>query len=117
VTTESGEIAGGGAAEPTVIALVTLENLHNYRPDGYVGLVTATGSSVYEAAQALEERAVLLARKARTDAAARGEPIPAGQVYAVLGLRFTAGITASGEPDWAAYGTPGPRPPRTDLMA
>lgn len=105
MTTESQEIAGGVAAEPTVIALVTLEELHNYQPDGYVGLVIATGSSVYEAEQALEERALLLARKALSDAAARGEPIPAGQVYAVLGLRFTAGITSSGEPEWAAYGT------------
>jgi hypothetical protein len=105
VTTESEAIAGGVAGEPRVIALVTLEELHNYRPDGYVGLVIATGSSVYEAGQALEERALRLARKARSDAAARGEPIPAGQVYAVVGLRFTAGITASGEPEWAAYGT------------
>ena len=90
--------------EPTTIAVVSLEHLHGYVPDGYVGLVLATGSSPYDAVEALEQRALGLARQSH----ALHGPDPEGvtpHVYAVLGLRFAAGISSSGQPDWAAYGT------------
>jgi hypothetical protein len=93
------------AGEPNVIALVSLEELQGFVPDGYVGLVLATGSTVFEAVRAMEQRAIELARKAIADRAARHASDPGGRAYAVLGLRFAAGITASGEPEWAAYGT------------
>jgi hypothetical protein len=93
------------SAEPATISLVSLEELHGYVPDGYVGLVMATGSTVYEAVQALEERALGLARQSHARHV-QARDAAAGQTYAVLGLRIGGGIAASGQPEWVAYGTP-----------
>jgi hypothetical protein len=78
-----------------MIPMVSLENPHGYVPETYVGAVLGTGSSVFEAVQSLEERALQLAGETNVDT----------HSYVVLGLRFVAGITPSGQPEWIAYGT------------
>jgi hypothetical protein len=91
--------------EPSVVAIVSLETLHGYVLDHYLGPVLATGSSAYDAAEALERRAVQMARDAHARVRRGTGPEPAAQAYVVLGLRFAAGISASGQPEWVAYGT------------
>jgi hypothetical protein len=81
--------------EPAVIALVSLESLHGYVPESYVGAVLATGSSAFEAVEALEQRALHLARETRAHPAPTRQDGSTAHLYAVLGLRFAAGITAS----------------------
>jgi hypothetical protein len=78
-----------------MIPMVSVENPHGYVPESYVGAVLAAGSTVYEAAQALEQRALQLAGETHVDTHA----------FVVVGLRFAAGITPSGQPEWIAYGT------------
>jgi hypothetical protein len=87
--------------EPRVIAIVTVESVHGYLPTRYLGLIHEVRSTVGEAIEALEGRALRRAtvRMADPDAARDGH------LYAVLGMRITAGITAAGEPQWVAYGT------------
>src|SRR5512138_799840 len=89
--------------EPDTVTLVTVENLVGYVPDRYLGLVQALANSAAEAAKALEVRALARARRAYAEAVRRR--IAAGGVYVVLGVRVTAGINASGQPVWVAYGT------------
>jgi hypothetical protein len=90
--------------EPTVIAVVSLEDLHGYFPDSYVGLVLGNGSSAFDAVEALERRALQLARQSLARHAA--DPVPTlPHVYAVLGMKLAAGTSASGQPEWVAYGT------------
>jgi hypothetical protein len=87
--------------KPRVIAIVTVETVHGYRPMRYLGLIHEVGSTVGESIQALEARALRRANDRMADPRAAGE----GHLYAVLGMRITAGITAAGEPEWIAYGT------------
>ena len=89
--------------EPQVVALISLEQLRGYVPDNFVGIVMATGSSPYEAVDALERRAVQLARESHARHITDQASVP--HVYAVLGLRFAGGVSASGQPEWTAYGT------------
>ncbi|MEV6851836.1 hypothetical protein [Actinoplanes sp. NPDC051411] len=90
-------------AEPAAVSLVTVENLQGYVLDQYLGLVQALGGSAAEATKALEVRALVRARRAYAEAARR-RTATAGS-YVVLGLRVAAGINASGQPVWVAYGT------------
>src|SRR5437016_555351 len=89
--------------EPRVVALVSLEELRGYVPDSFVGIIMAVGSSPYEAVDALERRAVQLARESHTRHGADQVSVP--HSYAVLGMRLAGGMSASGQPEWAAYGT------------
>jgi len=89
--------------EPATVTLVTVENLQGYVPDRYHGLVQALAASAAEAAKALEVRALARARRAYAEAR-QGRSSAAG-IYVVLGLRMSAGINASGQPVWVAYGT------------
>ena len=89
--------------EPATVTLVTVEELQGYVPDRYLGLVQALGSTAAEATKALEVRA--LARATRAYAEAMRRLTGATGLYVVLGLRITAGINASGQPVWVAYGT------------
>lgn len=91
------------ADEPTSVTLVSLAELRGYVPEQYLGLIQASAASVTEAVQALEQRALNRARRAHADAARRR--ILLTGAYVVLGLRITAGINASGQPVWLAYGT------------
>ena len=89
--------------EPDTVTLVTVENLLGYVPDRYIGLVQALAGSAAEAAKDLEVRALARARRAYAEALRRRTA--AGGIYVVLGLRLVAGINASGQPVWVAYGT------------
>jgi hypothetical protein len=89
--------------EPTTVTLVTVENLQGYVPDRYLGAVQALAASAAEATKALEERALVRARRANAEAV-RHRAAVAG-IYVVLCLRLAAGINASGQPVWVAYGT------------
>jgi hypothetical protein len=89
--------------EPATVTLVTVENLLGYVPEHYLGLVQALAASAAEASKALEVRALARARRAYAEAA-RHRTVAAG-IYVVLGLRLSAGINASGQPVWVAYGT------------
>lgn len=89
--------------EPATVTLITIENLQGYVPDRYLGLVQALGASAAEATEALEARALSRARRAYAEAMRQRNPV-AG-LYVVLGLRLSAGINASGQPVWVAYGT------------
>lgn len=89
--------------EPASVTLVSVESLQGYVPERYLGLVQALAASAAEATKALEERA--LARARRAHAEALRHRAPAGGIYVVLGLRLAAGINASGQPVWVAYGT------------
>jgi hypothetical protein len=89
--------------EPTTVTLVTVENLQGYVADQYLGLVQALAGSAAEATKALEVRALTRARRTYAEAARR-RSVAAG-IYVVLGLRVEAGINASGQPVWVAYGT------------
>jgi hypothetical protein len=91
-------------AEPATVSLVTLDHLHGFEPAGYVGAVMATGAAAADAYDALGERALELARESRARHVRRGNGAEA-QVYVVLGVRLAAGVTASGQPQWVAYGT------------
>jgi len=82
---------------------VSLEELRGYVPEQYLGLVQGSAASASEAVLALEQRALNRARRAQADAARRR--FVAAGAYVVLGLRITAGINASGQPVWVAYGT------------
>lgn len=85
--------------QPKLVTLVSLEHLHGYQPQHYLGAVLASGPTVAEAIAALEKRALHLARENHAHRAADSN------VYVVLGLRFASSITASGQPEWVAYGT------------
>jgi hypothetical protein len=87
--------------EPRVIAIVTVESVHGYRPTRYLGLIHEVGSTVGEAIQALEGRALRRATQRLADPHAARD----GHLFVVLGMRITAGITAAGEPEWVVYGT------------
>ena len=87
--------------EPRVIAIVTVESVHGYLPTRYLGLIHEVRSTVGEAIQALEGRALRRASVRMADPQAAHE----GHLFAVLGMRIEAGITAAGEPEWVAYGT------------
>jgi hypothetical protein len=91
-------------AEPATVSLVTLDHLRGFEPTGYVGTVMATGAAAADAYDALGERALELARESHARHVRRGEGAEA-QVYAVLGVRLAAGVNASGQPQWVAYGT------------
>jgi gamma-glutamylcyclotransferase (GGCT)/AIG2-like uncharacterized protein YtfP len=90
---------------PKIVAMVSLEHFHGYQPERYVGAVLATGATVFEAVDALEQRALHLARENydRHVAGSDGEAVE--YAYVLLGLRFASSITASGQPEWVAYGT------------
>ena len=87
--------------EPRVIAMVTVENVHGYLPTRYIGLINEVGSTVGEVIQALERKAVRRARERMADPRSAHDD----HLYAVLGMRITAGTTTIGEPEWVAYGT------------
>ncbi|WP_433306951.1 hypothetical protein ACQP2F_22175 [Actinoplanes sp. CA-030573] len=89
--------------EPASVTLLSVDNLQGYVPERYLGLVQALAASAAEATKALEERALNRARRANADAL-RHRPA-AGGIYVVLGVRLAAGINASGQPVWVAYGT------------
>ena len=89
--------------EPVSVTLVSLAELRGYQPEQYLGLVQGSASTASEAVQALEQRALNRARRAHADAARRR--VVATGAYVVLGLKITAGINASGQPVWVAYGT------------
>jgi hypothetical protein len=89
--------------EPATVTLVTVEDLQGYVADRYLGVVQALAASAAEATEALEVRALSRARRAYAEAVRRRTAV-AG-VYVVLGLRLAAGINASGQPVWVAYGT------------
>jgi hypothetical protein len=89
--------------EPDTVTLVTVENLQGYVPDRYLGLVQALANSAAEATKAVEVRALARARRAYAEAVRRRTS--AAGIYVVLGGRVTAGINASGQPVWVAYGT------------
>jgi hypothetical protein len=89
--------------EPATVTLVTVENLQGYVPDRYLGLVQALAGSTAEATKALEARALTRARRAYAESPRRASTAPG--IYVVLGLRVAAGINASGQPVWVAYGT------------
>jgi hypothetical protein len=65
--------------------------------------VQTLAASAAEATKALEVRALARARRAYVEAVRRHAP--AAGIYVVLGLRLAAGINASGQPVWVAYGT------------
>jgi hypothetical protein len=94
----------GAGPEPATVAVLTLSDVHGFEPDGYVGVVLATGSSATQAYTALHERALDRARESHTRHV-RGHDRAVSQTYAILGLRLTSGVTASGQPEWLAYGT------------
>lgn len=89
--------------EPATVTLVTVENLQGYVPDRYLGIVQALGATASEATKALEVR--VLARATRAYAEAVRRHTNTSGIYVVLGVRITAGINASGQPVWVAYGT------------
>ena len=89
--------------EPATVTLVTVENLQGYVPDRYVGLVQALAATAAEATKALEVRA--LARARRVYAEVERRRTSTAGIYMVLGMRIVAGINASGQPVWVAYGT------------
>lgn len=89
--------------DPTSVTLVTVAELHGYVPEHYLGLVQGSAATASEAVQNLEQRALIRARRVQAEAARRR--IAAGGTYVVLGLNITAGINASGQPVWVAYGT------------
>lgn len=89
--------------EPATVTLVSVESLQGYVPDRYIGLVQALAASAAEATKALEVRALARARRVHAEAGHRRSP--AAGIYLVLGLRLAAGINASGQPVWVAYGT------------
>ena len=89
--------------EPATVTVVTVENLQGYVPDRYIGLVQALGATAAEATKALETRA--LSRARRTYAETVRRRVTAADIYVVLGLRIAAGINASGQPVWVAFGT------------
>lgn len=89
--------------EPAAVTLVTVENLHGYVPDQYLGVVQALAGSAAEATKALEVRALARARRAYAEAVRRRTT--ASGLFVVLGLRISTGINASGQPVWVAYGT------------
>lgn len=85
--------------------MVSLEHFHGYQPEHYVGAALATGATVYEAVEALEQRALHLARENYYRHVAGRDDQVDKDVYVLLGLRFASSITASGQPEWVAYGT------------
>jgi len=89
--------------EPATVTLLTVEHLQGFVPDRYLGVVQALAASAAEATRQLDERALLLARRAYAEALRRRTAVPS--IHVVLGLRLTAGINASGQPVWVAYGT------------
>ena len=89
--------------EPATVTLVTVDSLQGHVPDRHLGLVQALGSTAAEATKALEVRALTRARRVHADSA--HHRTSAAGIYVVLGLRITAGINASGQPVWVAYGT------------
>jgi hypothetical protein len=89
--------------EPATVTLVTVDNLLGFVPDRYLGVVQALAASAAEATRELETRALVRARRAYAEAIRR-RATTAG-IYLVLGLRLAAGINASGQPVWVAYGT------------
>jgi hypothetical protein len=89
--------------EPDTVTLVTVESLQGHVADRHLGLVQALGATAGEATKALEVRALARARRAYAEAVRR-HTLAAG-VYVVLGVRIAAGINASGQPVWVAYGT------------
>jgi hypothetical protein len=92
------------SGEPASVTLVTVESLQGYVPDRYLGLVQALAASAAEATKALEERALTRARRTYAAEATRRH-LPAAGIHVVLGMRLAAGINASGQPVWVAYGT------------
>jgi hypothetical protein len=89
--------------EPATVTLLTVENLQGFVPDRYLGVVQALAGSAAEATRELEERALVRARRAYAETVRRRTAV--ASIHVVLGLRLTAGINASGQPVWVAYGT------------
>ena len=65
----------------------------------------ANGTSAYEAVAAFEQHALELARQAHTRLATSAQPHSGRHTYVVAGMRITGGTSASGQPEWIAYGT------------
>jgi hypothetical protein len=84
--------------------LVSVENPQGFVPDQYVGFTQALASTAAEATKALEVRALNRARRLHDEAVRRRSAGAVG-IWVVLGVRITAGINASGQPVWVAYGT------------
>jgi hypothetical protein len=90
---------------PTSVAYFTLEHLGEQVPHTYLGVLLATGASGYDAVDALEKRALDTARHEHALMKAANRPTPGRHTYAVIGMRITAGMSSSGQPEWLAYGT------------
>jgi hypothetical protein len=91
-----------GDPPPTSVPYFTIEHAGEHVPHAYLGVLLATGASGYEAVDALERRAVDTARAEHARITDAG---PGRHTYAVVGLRVTAGMASSGQPEWLAYGT------------
>jgi hypothetical protein len=90
---------------PTSVAYVTVEHVGEHVAHTYLGVVLATGADGYSAVNALEQRALDTARAEHARLRTSTPPRAGRHTYAVVGLRITAGMASSGQPEWLAYGT------------
>jgi hypothetical protein len=90
---------------PTSVPYVTVDHVDERIPHIFLGVVLGNGASGYDAVDALEKRALDTARREHAQIAASGRPSPGRHTYALVGLRISAGMSASGQPEWLAYAT------------
>jgi hypothetical protein len=97
--------AYGDDPPPTSVAYATVEHIGEHVPHTYLGVLLASGSSGYDAVDALEKRALETARREHAQITDLGRPGHGRFIYALVGMRITAGMSSSGQPEWLAYGT------------
>jgi hypothetical protein len=106
---ETAEVQPNGAYDddppPVSVAYFTLDHIGEQTPHVYLGVVMATGASGYNAVDALERRALQTARSEHVRTSMARRAALGRHTYAVIGMRITAGMSASGQPEWLAYGT------------
>jgi hypothetical protein len=90
---------------PGSVAYFTVEHLGEQVPHTYLGVLLASGPSGYDAVDALEKRALDTALREHAQIKASNRARPGRHTYAVVGMRITAGMSPSGQPEWLAYGT------------
>lgn len=90
---------------PQAVTLFTVDDVALPGHHTPLGVVMADGASAYEAVAAFERRAVELARQAHARLAASAQPHSGRHNYVVAGMRIAGGTSASGQPEWIAYGT------------
>jgi hypothetical protein len=90
---------------PDAVTLFTVDDVGLLGHHVPLGVVIANGTSAYEAVAAFERNALQLARQAHTRLAESAQPHSGRRTYVVAGMRIAAGTSASGQPEWIAYGT------------